>query len=50
MPANKQPYELLNEVSQILQSFPNIILKDLNIRVPTLADVFLELTGTKLRD
>lgn len=50
IPADKQPNDLLTEVSRTLQGFPGMILMDLSLRVPTLDDVFLELTGTKLRD
>ncbi|MFW9997017.1 MAG: ABC transporter ATP-binding protein [Candidatus Odinarchaeota archaeon] len=50
MPAQKQPNQLLTEVSQVFKEFTAIKLEDLSLRVPTLDDVFLELTGSKLRD
>ncbi|MFX1251032.1 MAG: ABC transporter ATP-binding protein [Promethearchaeota archaeon] len=50
MPATGEANQLLAEVARIFQEFPKIGLKDLSLREPTLDDVFLELTGTKLRD
>ncbi|MHA2332208.1 MAG: ABC transporter ATP-binding protein [Candidatus Hodarchaeales archaeon] len=50
LPAQKQPNQLLTEVSQIFKDFYAVTLEDLSLRVPTLDDVFLELTGSKLRD
>ena len=50
MPAKAQANQLLTEVSQIIQGLPSIALQDLSLRVPTLDDVFLEITGSTLRD
>lgn len=50
MPAQKAVNELLTEVSHIFRAFPQIQLNDLGVRIPTLDDVFLELTGVTLRD
>jgi ABC-2 type transport system ATP-binding protein len=50
LPADKPANELLTEASQIFKKHQNIELLNVNIRVPTLDDVFLELTGSRLRD
>ncbi len=50
LPAQGQANELLTKVSQVFREFPLVDLRDLSIRIPTLDDVFLELTGSRLRD
>lgn len=50
LPARGQANELLTEVSRIFREFPQVNILDLSLRVPTLDDVFLELTGSHLRD
>ncbi|MFX0092720.1 MAG: ABC transporter ATP-binding protein [Candidatus Hodarchaeota archaeon] len=50
MPATTNVNQLLPEVAKAFQEFPMINLRDLRVREPTLDDVFLELTGSKLRD
>lgn len=50
LPAKKKANILLTEVSGIFNETEGIAIKDLQIRVPTLDDVFLKLTGKKLRD
>lgn len=50
LPANKAANELLTEASQIFKVHTSVELLNVNIRVPTLDDVFLELTGSRLRD
>lgn len=50
MPAKKEPNQLLTDVAQVFKETGQIIIKNLQVRVPTLDDVFLELTGKKLRD
>ncbi|TFF85082.1 ABC transporter ATP-binding protein [Candidatus Heimdallarchaeota archaeon] len=50
MPAQAEANKLLTDVSELFQDFPTVKLLDLSLRIPTLDDVFLELTGSKLRD
>ncbi len=50
LPANVEANQLLTEFSQTIQTFSDLSLINLNVRTPTLDDVFLELTGTKLRE
>lgn len=50
MPAKKEPNQLLTDVAQVFKETGHITIKHLQVRVPTLDDVFLELTGKKLRD
>lgn len=50
MPATKEPHQLLADVAQVFKETGRIVIKSLQVRVPTLDDVFLELTGKKLRD
>jgi ABC-2 type transport system ATP-binding protein len=50
MPATKEPHQLLTDVAQVFKETGRIVIKSLQVRVPTLDDVFLELTGKKLRD
>jgi ABC-2 type transport system ATP-binding protein len=50
MPATKEPNQLLTDVAQVFKETGRIVIKSLQVRVPTLDDVFLELTGKKLRD
>ncbi|NHJ02948.1 MAG: ATP-binding cassette domain-containing protein [Candidatus Heimdallarchaeota archaeon] len=47
---NIEANQLLTKFSQTIQNFKDISVINLNVRVPTLDDVFLELTGTSLRD
>lgn len=41
---------ILAKISAIIQSLPQLLVKDLNLRLPTLDDVFLNLTGSSLRE
>lgn len=50
MPAMSEANQLLLQVSELFQKFQQIKIYDLSLRTPTLDDVFLELTGSKLRD
>lgn len=50
IPAKKKANKLLTDIAEILNETNSVIIKDLQIRVPTLDDVFLKLTGKKLRD
>jgi hypothetical protein len=50
IPAKKKASTLLAEVAEIFNETDGVSIKDLQIRVPTLDDVFLKLTGKKLRD
>ena len=50
IPANVEANQLLTEFSQIAKPLSDLTLINLNVRTPTLDDVFLELTGTKLRE
>jgi ABC-2 type transport system ATP-binding protein len=50
IPAKKKANALLTEVSGMFNETEGVAIKDLQIRVPTLDDVFLKLTGKKLRD
>lgn len=50
IPAKKKANILLTEVTGIFNETEGIIIKDLQIRVPTLDDVFIKLTGKNLRD
>lgn len=50
IPAKKKSNLLLTDVAEIFNETDGITIKDLQIRVPTLDDVFLKLTGKKLRD
>jgi len=50
IPAKKKANVLLAEVAEIFNETDGVAIKDLQIRVPTLDDVFLKLTGKKLRD
>lgn len=50
IPAKKKANILLTEVAEIFNETDGVAIKDLQIRVPTLDDVFLKLTGKKLRD
>jgi len=50
IPAKKKSNLLLTDVAEILNETDGVAIKDLQIRVPTLDDVFLKLTGKKLRD
>jgi hypothetical protein len=50
LPAKKKANVLLAEVAEIFNETDGIVIKDLQIRVPTLDDVFLKLTGKNLRD
>ncbi|MFW9852843.1 MAG: hypothetical protein ACFFDS_07870, partial [Candidatus Thorarchaeota archaeon] len=50
MPAKEEANVLLRDVSELFQKYQSVKLIDLSLRIPTLDDVFLELTGSKLRD
>lgn len=50
IPAKKKSNLLLTDVAEIFNETDGVAIKDLQIRVPTLDDVFLKLTGKKLRD
>lgn len=50
IPAKKRANSLLAEVAELFNETDGVTIKDLQIRVPTLDDVFLKLTGRKLRD
>ncbi|HRX57792.1 MAG TPA: ABC transporter ATP-binding protein [Eubacteriales bacterium] len=50
IPAKKKPNLLLTDVAEIFNETEGLVIKDLQVRVPTLDDVFLKLTGKKLRD
>jgi ABC-2 type transport system ATP-binding protein len=50
IPAKKKSNFLLTDVAGIFTETDGITIKDLQIRVPTLDDVFIKLTGKKLRD
>ena len=50
IPAKKKANILLAEVAEIFNEAEGITIKDLQVRVPTLDDVFIKLTGKKLRD
>ncbi|MFX1562745.1 MAG: ATP-binding cassette domain-containing protein [Promethearchaeota archaeon] len=50
LPARGEANELLTEVSHVFREFAQVNIQDLSLRVPTLDDVFLELTGSHLRD
>jgi ABC-2 type transport system ATP-binding protein len=50
LPARGKPNELLTAVSRVFRDFPQVDIRDLSLRIPTLDDVFLELTGSHLRD
>lgn len=50
IPAKKKANILLTEVAEIFNGTDGIAIKDLQVRVPTLDDVFIKLTGKKLRD
>jgi len=50
IPAKKKANILLTEVAELFNETDGVTIKDLQIRVPTLDDVFLKLTGRKLRD
>lgn len=50
IPAKKRANILLTEVAEIFNETDGVVIKDLQIRVPTLDDVFIKLTGKKLRD
>ena len=50
LPADKDANQLLLQVSDLFQNFQHTRIYDLSLREPTLDDVFLELTGSKLRD
>ncbi len=50
IPAKKKANILLTEVAEIFNETKGVTIKDLQIRVPTLDDVFIKLTGKKLRD
>lgn len=50
IPAKKKANKLLAEVAELFNETDGVTIKDLKIRVPTLDDVFLKLTGKKLRD
>lgn len=50
IPAKKKASILLTDVTEIFNKTDGVVIKDLQIRVPALDDVFLKLTGKKLRD
>lgn len=50
IPAKKKANVLLTEVAELFNETDGVAIKDIQIRVPTLDDVFLKLTGRKLRD
>ncbi len=50
IPEKKKANRLLTEVAEIFNETDGVTIKDLQIRVPTLDDVFLKLTGKNLRD
>lgn len=50
IPAKMKANVLLAEVAELFNETDGVAIKDLQIRVPTLDDVFLKLTGRKLRD
>jgi ABC-2 type transport system ATP-binding protein len=50
IPAKRKANILLTEVAELFNETDGVTIKDLEIRVPTLDDVFLALTGKKLRD
>ena len=50
IPAKKKSNILLTEVVGLFSEIDSLVIKDLQVRVPTLDDVFIKLTGKKLRD
>jgi len=50
IPAKMRANLLLTQVAELFNETDGVTIKDLQIRVPTLDDVFLKLTGKKLRD
>jgi len=50
IPAKKKANVLLTEVTGLFNEIDSVTIKDLQIKVPTLDDVFIKLTGKKLRD
>jgi len=50
IPAHRKPNELLTEVITLFNGVDTLALKDIQVKVPTLEDVFISLMGKKLRD
>ena len=50
VPAHKKPNILLTEIITIFNQMNSLSIKDIQVKVPTLEDVFIALTGKKLRD
>ena len=48
--ARKKANALLTEVVSLFNELGPIVIRDLQVSVPTLADVFIGLTGKNLRD
>lgn len=50
IPAHKKSNILLTDVIAIFNQVSSLVIKDIQVKVPTLEDVFIALTGKKLRD
>ena len=50
VPAHAKPNVLLTDIITIFNGVESLSVKDVQVKVPTLEDVFITLTGKKLRD
>jgi ABC-2 type transport system ATP-binding protein len=50
IPAHKKPNVLLTDIISIFGDVESLAIKDIQVKVPTLEDVFISLTGKNLRD
>ena len=50
IPAHEKPNVLLTDVITIFNGVETLAIKDIQVKVPTLEDVFISLTGKTLRD
>lgn len=50
IPAHVKPNILLTDIVTIFNQVNSLVIKDIQVKVPTLEDVFIVLTGKKLRD
>ena len=50
VPAHAKPNVLLTDIIRIFGGVDTLAIKDIQVKVPTLEDVFISLTGKKLRD
>ena len=50
VPAHAKPNVLLTDVIRIFNDVDGLEIKDIQVKVPTLEDVFITLTGKTLRD